>query len=61
MTMKTLPAAALLAACAATGQAAPFAITYHGTIGESGIPGIHAGEPYSATLIVDMTAYSASF
>ncbi len=58
--MKTLPAAALLAACAATGQAAPFATTYHGTIGESGIPGIHAGEPYSATLIVDNQGSSAN-
>jgi hypothetical protein len=53
-------AAALLAACAATAQAAPFATTYHGTIGTSEIPGINAGEPYSMTLIMDNQGNSAS-
>ncbi|MFT3777168.1 MAG: IPTL-CTERM sorting domain-containing protein [Ottowia sp.] len=53
-------AAALLACAAATAQAAPFAITYNGTIGTSSLPEIHSGQPYSITLVLDNGDTSAS-
>jgi len=58
--MTTRHIAAALLACAATAaQADPFAITYNGTIGTSGFPEIHSGQPYSVTLVLDNGSLSA--
>ena len=46
-------AAAILALAASAAQAAPFAITYQGTISNSTIPGIHNGQRYTLTLVMD--------
>ena len=45
--------AAILALAASAAQAAPFAITYQGTISNSTIPGIHNGQRYTLTLVMD--------
>ena len=50
--MKRLIAAALLAATSAA-QAAPFAITYTGTLMDSTRPGIHDGQRHRVTYIMD--------
>lgn len=51
--MKKLLTPLLLALCAATAQAAPFAITYSGTTASSTHPDVADGTPFSVTFIVD--------
>jgi len=51
--MKHLTAAALLACAATAAQAAPYAVTYTGTLGTSTFPEIIGGEFYSITLVLD--------
>lgn len=46
-------AAAILALAASAAQADPFAVTYQGTISNSTIPGIHNGQRYTLTLVMD--------
>ncbi|WP_406622723.1 IPTL-CTERM sorting domain-containing protein [Acidovorax sp. SDU_ACID1] len=46
-------AAAVLALAMGAAQAAPFAITYQGTIADSDIPGVHNGQRYTLTLVMD--------
>ena len=53
MKTKHTVTAAVLALAVASAQAAPFAITYQGTIADSDIPGIHDGQRYTLTLVMD--------
>lgn len=53
-------AAALAVGGAHTALAAPYAVTYTGTISASSFPEINAGEPFTVTLVVDNGGSSAA-
>lgn len=62
VTPALLAAALLAAACVitVTAQAAPFAVTYSGTVGSSTLPGVQSGNPYSITFIMDNGSATAA-